>query len=265
MSVHAGQIRPRGPKESAEVDRVSTRTQTPPALELSVVVPIYNEEDCLPEGSWTAQALDGRTSAPGRPVVVDDGSRGRLRRQGGEAARRRRRFRLLRFVRTAARPPRSTADSARPGRDRGIWTGRPGTTRAIPPADRQTQHARRRHDLGWRATRRDSIVRKISRHRQRRAQPPEGNIVRDVGCSIRVFRRDCIDRIQLYEGMHRFFPTLFKIEGYTIAEMPVDHRPREKGTSKYGISNRAWRGLKDLMAVRWMQKRALRYEIRPEK
>jgi hypothetical protein len=89
-----------------------------------------------------------------------------------------------------------------------------------------------------------------------------GESVTDVGCSIRVWRRACFERIKLYEGMHRFFPTLFRIEGFTIGEIPVNHRPRTKGESKYGIHNRLWRGLRDLMAVRWMQKRALRYRIR---
>jgi hypothetical protein len=61
--------------------------------------------------------------------------------------------------------------------------------------------------------------------------------------------------------MHRFFPTLFKIEGFKIGEIPVNHRPRTLGKSKYGINNRLWRGLHDLVAVRWMQRRALRYEV----
>ncbi len=244
-------------------------TQTPPALELSVVVPIYNEEDCLPEVLVELrQALDEAHVGPWEAVVVDDGSKDgsadkveKLRAEDG-------RFRLLRFVRNCGQTAAFDAGfRAARGRIVGMMDGDgQNNPRDFPRLIAELNTRGVDMMCGWRATRRDSIVRKISSRigngvRNRLT----GNIVRDVGCSIRVFRRDCIDRIKLYEGMHRFFPTLFKIEGYTIAEMPVDHRPREKGTSKYGISNRAWRGLKDLMAVRWMQKRALRYEIRPEK
>ena len=70
--------------------------------------------------------------------------------------------------------------------------------------------------------------------------------------------------LKLFEGMHRFFPTLFRIEGYRIGEIPVNHRPRTKGRSKYGINNRLWRGLRDLLAVRWMQDRALHYHVRED-
>jgi dolichol-phosphate mannosyltransferase len=115
---------------------------------------------------------------------------------------------------------------------------------------------------GIRAKRQDSIVRKISSkigNGFRNWLTSES--VTDVGCSIRVFRRRFYERIKLYEGMHRFFPTLFRMEGATIGEIPVSHRPRTKGVSKYGIGNRAWRGFKDCLAVRWMQTRALRYEL----
>ncbi len=83
----------------------------------------------------------------------------------------------------------------------------------------------------------------------------------DVGCSLRAYRRPCLASIKLYHGMHRFLPVLLQIEGFRIGQVPVRHHPRRHGQSKYNVRNRAWRALMDLLAVRWMQSRRLRYEI----
>jgi len=83
----------------------------------------------------------------------------------------------------------------------------------------------------------------------------------DVGCSLRAYRRHCLDCIKLYNGMHRFLPVLLQIEGFRIGQVPVRHHPRQYGQSKYNVRNRAWRALIDLLAVRWMQRRQLRYDI----
>lgn len=90
-----------------------------------------------------------------------------------------------------------------------------------------------------------------------------GDRVTDVGCSLRVFRSQCVKRIPLFKGMHRFFPTLVRMQGFThIIEAPVGHRPRLRGTTKYGIQNRLWVGLADLAAVKWMQRRLVFPEIK---
>ena len=82
-----------------------------------------------------------------------------------------------------------------------------------------------------------------------------GKTVRDVGCSLRAFRPECVSNLPLFKGMHRFLPTLVVNQGYRIEEQPVNHRPRHKGTTKYTIHNRLWIGLWDLMGVMWLQKR----------
>jgi dolichol-phosphate mannosyltransferase len=82
--------------------------------------------------------------------------------------------------------------------------------------------------------------------------------VTDVGCSLRVMRASFVKRVKLYRGMHRFLPTLLRLEGARLAELPVSHRPRRTGVSKYGIGNRLFVGIADVLAVRWMTKRALR-------
>ncbi len=116
---------------------------------------------------------------------------------------------------------------------------------------------------GFRAKRQDSIVRKLSSRIANgvRNKITHENII-DVGCSLKVMRRECIDQVKLYNGMHRFFPTLVKLNGYTVTQVPVNHRPRQHGRTKYGISNRLWKGIADLFAVRWMQHRYLKYRIK---
>ena len=85
--------------------------------------------------------------------------------------------------------------------------------------------------------------------------------VTDVGCSIRVMKRECLREIPAFNGLHRFFPTLVRMRGFSIAEMPVNHRERERGTSKYGVLNRAFVGFRDTLAVRWMQHRVRNWTI----
>ena len=88
-----------------------------------------------------------------------------------------------------------------------------------------------------------------------------GDNISDAGCGYRAFKRECIQDLKLFEGMHRFMGTLFKIEGFTVTEVPVNNRPRHAGTSKYGVWNRLFASFYDLLAVRWMKKRMLKYQI----
>jgi glycosyltransferase involved in cell wall biosynthesis len=115
---------------------------------------------------------------------------------------------------------------------------------------------------GWRADRKDTFIKKISSW--------VGNNVRnfitnenihDTGCSLKAYKRIYLEKIKLYRGMHRFLPTLLKIEGARICEVKVNHSQRKFGKSKYNINNRMFSGLYDCLAVRWMQKRKLNYEI----
>lgn len=90
-----------------------------------------------------------------------------------------------------------------------------------------------------------------------------GDRIRDVGCSLRVFRAECVDGLFVFRGMHRFLPTLVRLNGYgRIVEVPVDHGPRRRGRTKYGIGNRLWVGIADTIAVRWMSRRAVRARVR---
>ena len=115
---------------------------------------------------------------------------------------------------------------------------------------------------GYRRKRRDDLVRKISsRIANGFRNMVTGKTVRDVGCSTRAFRRECAENLPMFAGMHRFFPCLVAMRGFTLAEAPVNHRPRLRGTSKYGIGNRLWVGLLDTFGVWWLRRRAFSYRV----
>jgi dolichol-phosphate mannosyltransferase len=88
--------------------------------------------------------------------------------------------------------------------------------------------------------------------------------VRDSACTLRAFRRECRNALIPYDGMHRFVPTLLRMAGYRVVEVPVVHRSRRFGESKFGIRGRAVRGFHDLLVVRWMQSRTLQYSTDPD-
>ncbi len=236
--------------------------------ELTVVVPVFNEEAALPEVLEELRgALDDAKLGLWEALIVDDGSRDRTAEIAMAAAAADPRFRVLRFTANCGQTAAFDAGfRAARGRHVGMMDG----DGQNDPRDFARLLAALRAQgvdmmCGVRARRNDTLVRKISSRVANGVRNwATKETVTDVGCSIRVFRRACIDRIKLYEGLHRFFPTLFRIEGFTIGEMPVNHRPRQRGESKYGIGNRLWRGLRDLAAVRWMQWRALHYEVREE-
>jgi glycosyltransferase involved in cell wall biosynthesis len=88
-----------------------------------------------------------------------------------------------------------------------------------------------------------------------------GETISDAGCCFRAFRRECIADIKFFKGAHRFLPTLIKMEGFTVTEIPIAHHSRHAGQSHYGIWNRLFKSSADLLAVRWMKRRTIRYKI----
>ncbi len=118
---------------------------------------------------------------------------------------------------------------------------------------------------GIRAERNDTWVRRLSSRVGNGVRNwATGDDIVDTGCSLKAFRRPILARFQLYTGMHRFFPTLVKFAGGRVVQLAVNHRQRQGGTAKYGIGNRMFRTLADLLAVMWMKKRWLRYEVLEE-
>jgi len=232
--------------------------------DLSVVIPVYNEEENLPP-LW--EELRGVLEPLGlafEVVFVDDGSRDR----SAEIIRGfRARDPRVRLVRLKANAGETAATDA------GFKTAG-GRFVVTMDADLQNDP----HDIpamlghleqwdavtGWRVNRGegDSIVRRASSriaNRVRNALSEE--TIQDSGCTFRAFRRECLRGLVLYRGFHRFIPTLLKMRGYRVLEVPVKNRPRRFGQSKYGVMNRVFVATADLLVVRWMKNRFLRYEV----
>lgn len=116
---------------------------------------------------------------------------------------------------------------------------------------------------GWRRRRIDHLSRRLSSavaNTVRNFFTRDG--IHDTGCTLKVFRKDCLAKIKFFDGMHRFLPVLFQMEGFRVGEMKVNHRPRVKGKTKYTILNRLFGSLHDLWAVRWMKRRHLHNKLR---
>jgi glycosyltransferase involved in cell wall biosynthesis len=88
-----------------------------------------------------------------------------------------------------------------------------------------------------------------------------GETISDAGCCFRAFKRECVADLKFFKGMHRFLPTLFKIEGFTVGEVAIGHNPRTAGKSHYGVWNRLFASFYDLLAVRWMKQRMFKYKV----
>lgn len=119
--------------------------------------------------------------------------------------------------------------------------------------------------VGWRVNRKDTLGKRLISKLSNtiRSKLCHDNI-HDTGCSLKIYRRSALEKIKLFHGLHRFLPALFIIEGFTVAEVQVSHRPRASGVSNYHFFNRSLGPFIDLFAVVWMYKRRLSYRIKEE-
>ena len=240
----------------------------PPAsgdlFELTVILPVFNEVQNLallwPELIGILEVHWQRFEV----IFVDDASTDGSTEWLRELARRDARVRYVRFklrggltaaldagYHRARGPIVVTMDSDLQSDPADI----PRLVAALQDADAAT---------GWRVHRHDTWLKRFSsrignfiRNRITR------ETVRDSACTLRAMRRACTTALPPYDGLHRFVPTLLRIAGYRVVEVPVTHRARRFGESKFGVRNRAWRAFRDLLFVRWMQQRVLRYAIEP--
>jgi dolichol-phosphate mannosyltransferase len=233
-------------------------------VDLSVVIPVYNEEDNLPRLWPELRGVLEQMGVSFEVIFVDDGSRDRSAEiiralRDGDAR--------VRLVRLKANAGETAATDA------GFKASR-GQRVVTMDADLQNDP----HDIpalvqrleqwdavtGWRVTRGDgdSLVRRVSSRVANAARNRlSDESIHDSGCTFRAFRRECLRGLVLYRGFHRFIPTLLRMRGYRVVEVPVRNRPRRFGQSKYGILNRGFVAFVDLLMVRWMKKRLLRYDI----
>jgi dolichol-phosphate mannosyltransferase len=225
---------------------------------LSVVVPLYNEEANLPilkeELRVALSGLDYEV------IFVDDGSVDRTAEHIETAGN----IRVIRFEKNS-------------GQSAAIYVGLTaarGTTVVIIDGDLQNDPAdipkllgeiARGADLvcGYRTKRQDTLIKRATSriaNAVRSRYTKDG--VRDTGCTLKAMRRECVSALFPFKGMHRFIPALVKAAGYRLVEVPVNHRPRRFGQSKYGLGNRALRATIDMFGVRWLLSRRLNYKIR---
>lgn len=233
------------------------------APQLSVVVPVRDEVDSLE--LLYAELIDGLNFLEGsfEILFVDDGSRdGSLGVLDG-LARRDARVQVLAFE---SQLGQSAAFEAGFRAARGEFTATLDADRQNDPADLEALMARTTDaDVvnGVRQARRDSFGRVASSRVANVVRNGfTGDTTTDVGCSLRVMRTSYLRRIKLYNGLHRFLPTLLSLEGARIVEVPVRHRARVHGRSKYGIASRFFSGIVDLVAVRWMIRHHIRIRLR---
>lgn len=230
-----------------------------PPVSLSCILPVFNEEGCLVA---LLDELEGVLKGLGRPyeiICVDDCSRdGSLD--------------LLIRLRMDHKALRVVRHTSNLGQSAAFATGfQVATAPILITMDADMQHdpedIPRLLDAlnpgtdmvcGIRANRKDNRIKRLSsRVANRFRDLVSGDRITDAGCTFRVLRRTALPELLVFNGMHRFLPTLLRCRGLTVVEMPINHRPRISGVSKYGIGNRLWRGLLDCIAVRWYARRAI--------
>jgi glycosyltransferase involved in cell wall biosynthesis len=234
---------------------------------LSIVVPVYNEEESLPLLWREIREVLDPTGLQYEAIFVDDGSQDRSAEIIREFRQHDGRARLIKLKTNAGE---TSATDAGFKAVRGRYVVVMDADLQNDPRDIPAMLARLDEwdaVTGWRVDRAagDSWIRRLSSRIANRARNAlSQETIQDSGCTFRAFRQECLRDLVLYRGFHRFVPTLLRIRGFRVLEVPVNHRPRRFGKSKYGIGNRALRAFIDLLAVRWMKDRHLRYEIAEE-
>ncbi len=224
--------------------------------EITIVLPSFNEEENLvPLIQEFCRVLD----PIGRPyeiLVVDDGSTDGT---GARLATLTRTVAVLRFLRHTTNYGQSAAILTGYACARGDIVVTMDADMQNDPVDLPGMLERLKScDMvtGIRKNRRDTLTKRLS---SRVANAVRGCIlgdgIHDAGCTFRAVRRRCLRQLPPFRGLHRFLPAILKIHGYRVEEMPVNHRPRTRGVSKYGIGNRLWVGIGDMMAIRWYKRR----------
>lgn len=219
-------------------------------------MPVYDEADnILPLAREVADAMKN-VAIDYELVLVDDASKDSTWRRIQEARKSNSRVRGIRHLKNA-------------GQSAALWTGILNTAAPLiatldgdlqnDPADLPRLIAEIQNVdfvCGVRAKRKDSWVRRVSSKVARKARKAAlGVDFADTGCALRVFKRATLDGLFGFNGLHRFLPVLVHGGGFSTKEIPINHRPRVAGVSKYGVLNRLGRGIYDLMAVAWFQRR----------
>jgi len=239
-------------------------TATDTDIHLSFVAPAFNEEENLRALVTEVAEVAGTIGEPWEFVLVDDCS------EDGSAAVLDELMAEYPQLRVLTMKPRSGQTAAleaglRAARGRYIATldaDLQNDPHAAPAMLQRVVSGECDMVNGWRKERMDNWVRRLSsRSANRFRNWLIKETIHDAGCGLKVFRREVSDSFKLFNGLHRFFPTLARMSGFTVIEIPVNQRPRVAGKAKYGVWNRAFRAFRDMLALRWMQSRNMRYTV----
>jgi len=235
-------------------------------LEISIVIPVYNERENLTLLDEKITKNIGPLHKSYEVILVDDGSVDGSAQLIRKLQDKNPHLRLIRF---GSNHGQTAAFAAGFSKARGDTIVTMDADLQNDPADIPILLEKiSEFDVvcGWRHKRNDPWIKKLSSkiaNSVRNTLSEES--IADTGCSLKAFRRACFKNIKLYNGMHRFFPTLMKMEGFSVTQVKVKHYPRMHGYSKYNIRNRLFTSFKDLLAIRWMKKRQINYDIIEER
>jgi dolichol-phosphate mannosyltransferase len=234
-------------------------------VSLSVVIPVYNEADnvrpLLDRLGTALESLSGQVEY----LFVDDGSTDKTVELLKQAQESNSRIRIARFRRNLGQTA-AMAAGFRLAQGSSVVT-LDGDLQNDPADIPRLVEMLRDWDAvcGVRVQRQDNGWKRFSSRIGNgfRNWVTDDNII-DTGCTLKAYRRECLERLELYRGMHRFLPTLLKMRGYRVTQVPVSHHPRMHGKTKYGTWGRLVKGLADVWAVRWMKKNWIDYETELE-
>lgn len=234
-------------------------------LQISLVAPVYNEKECIEDFLVEADRELKKLGRSYEIVCADDCSTDGTREI---LVKLKATFPSLRIIRLLKNQGQSGAFEAGIREARGEYIVLIDADMQNDPADIGKLIAALEGPdkpacaAGRRAKRQDNFIRKFSSKLANRVRIwITGDPIRDTGCSLKAFRARYAKRMKMYRGMHRFLTTLVRMQGGSVVEIDVNHRPREKGTPKYGQGlGRTFTALRDAMSVRWMQSRCLNYE-----
>jgi dolichol-phosphate mannosyltransferase len=231
-------------------------------IDISVVIPVYNEEKNLPILIPKLMDVLEGVGKPYEMIFVDDGSTDSSRQFLKQKASQHPQIHVLGFKKNCGETAAGAA-GLKEARGEMIVTIDADLQNDPKDIPRMLEYLKD-YDMvtGWREKREDSWVKRItSKIANAIRNRLSGETIQDSGCTFRAYKRECLKNLKLFKGMHRFMPTLVKMEGFRVIEIPIAHHPREFGVSKYTTWNRMGRAFIDLLAVKWMRSRHIRYEI----
>jgi glycosyltransferase involved in cell wall biosynthesis len=230
------------------------------STELSVVIPVYNEAENIPPLVERLVRALRDVAGPVEVLFVDDGSTDLTLALLKEAQEKDARIRIAHFRHNLGQTA-AMAAGFQLARGKAVVTI-DGDLQNDPAEIPRLAAMLGEWDAvcGIRVRRQDALWKRISsRIANGFRNWTTGDDIVDTGCTLKAYRRECLERLELYQGMHRFLPTLLKMRGFRITQVPVSHHPRLGGRTKYGTWGRLKKGLADVWAVRWMKKNWIDY------